>query len=72
MYIYIYKIFAKEISNELSRRIKKKKKKQSRRSKSFFLFHLFEIEVDTFTDDLVPASFIIGPENKFSEQETHK
>lgn len=67
MYIYI-KFLRRKYRTVTSN----KKKKQSRRSKSFFLFHLFEIEVDTFTDDLVPASFIIGPENKFSEQETHK
>lgn len=67
MYIYI-----KFLRRKYRAVTSNKKKKQSRRSKSFFLFHLFEIKVDTFTDDLVPASFIIGPENKFSEQETHK
>lgn len=38
MYIYIYKIFAKEISNELSRRIKKK---NNRGEASPFFFSTF-------------------------------
>lgn len=65
-YFYKYKIFTKEISSELSN----KKKNKEKQVFLFLFFHLFGI--DTFTDDLVPASFIIRPENKFSEQETHK